>query len=494
MNLFLRTMKKQFLIVCLLLFSFISFGQSDDLVAHEWGTFTTTHSASGYQLNLYASFGDQLPSFVGHRHFKYWTYGKIDGREGKYAVNSYYKDGNMRMETPVLYFYSKKALSAKVQVLFKNGSITEFYPLPSKVEDDFSPVKNGQMYFENYQGECLWDIDILDKDQNETLTYPDSTVSNVWSAPRQVGANLIKSGTTREKYIFYRGIAHFNNPIKCSNSLNRQVGIENTLEQAIPMVVCTELIHGEVKVHYYGQLKGNSCITFSRDSVYQENAVDLLKQALIKQGLYEDEAQAMMNTWKEDYFKTPGLKIFWIVPKKLIDEILPLTISPMPDKVERVYIGRIEMEDAAQEQYFNGLTSSELLNFKSQDKRLEAVVRMLYNSKYKGEPRWPEVLNSVACAPSASVDPVLNSNDIQIYPNPGSGIYQMRYKQDWENIESISVLNIQGQTIVSDLKKTDVVDGILRLDLSGHTNGVYFVAFKHKGGRVVKKIILTGSN
>jgi hypothetical protein len=67
-----------------------------------------------------------------------------------------------------------------------------------------------------------------------------------------------------------------------------------------------------------------------------------LKAALIKEGLFADEAEAMLNTWKHSYFEKPGLRVFYLVPRVWTDHFLPLTFS-VPTRVNRVIVGRIDL-------------------------------------------------------------------------------------------------------------------------------------------------------
>ena len=81
------------------------------------------------------------------------------------------------------------------------------------------------------------------------------------------------------------------------------------------------------------------------DADYKAEGVKLLraslKRALLKQGLYADEAEAMLNTWKASYFEKPGLRLFYVVPREWTDYFLPLTIS-VPARVNRAIVGRID--------------------------------------------------------------------------------------------------------------------------------------------------------
>jgi hypothetical protein len=67
-----------------------------------------------------------------------------------------------------------------------------------------------------------------------------------------------------------------------------------------------------------------------------------LERILIARGLYPKEAQAMLNTWRDSWFKE-GTRLFYIVPAKMIESILPLDINPKPTGIVRVFVGRVEL-------------------------------------------------------------------------------------------------------------------------------------------------------
>ena len=85
-----------------------------DLTVHEWGTFTSVAGKDGAAIDWDAlGCKDDLPAFVhdfGYRGFK-WRLA-----------------GTVRMETPVIYFYSPREVEANVKVAFPKGLITEWYP------------------------------------------------------------------------------------------------------------------------------------------------------------------------------------------------------------------------------------------------------------------------------------------------------------------------------------------------------------------------------
>ena len=85
-----------------------------NLQAHEWGTFTAIAGANGTAVEWSPlTEPPDLPGFV--EHFSYANF-KLGLR------------GTIRMETPVIYFYSDEELTANVSVRFPQGTITEWYP------------------------------------------------------------------------------------------------------------------------------------------------------------------------------------------------------------------------------------------------------------------------------------------------------------------------------------------------------------------------------
>jgi hypothetical protein len=59
-------------------------------------------------------------------------------------------------------------------------------------------------------------------------------------------------------------------------------------------------------------------------------------------GLHRKEAAAMVETWRDSWFE-PGSRLFYIMPRKRVDELLPLRIAPEPSAIARVFVGRMEL-------------------------------------------------------------------------------------------------------------------------------------------------------
>jgi hypothetical protein len=81
-----------------------------------------------------------------------------------------------------------------------------------------------------------------------------------------------------------------------------------------------------------------------------------LRAALIADGLFADEADALLNTWELSYFKSAGLRVFFLVPQPWTDYYLPLDIS-LPASINRVMVGRIELVTPEQRKLLHDLSN-----------------------------------------------------------------------------------------------------------------------------------------
>lgn len=67
-----------------------------------------------------------------------------------------------------------------------------------------------------------------------------------------------------------------------------------------------------------------------------------LEAALVAQGLFPKEAEAMVEIWKDSWFEE-GMRLIYIVPARAVDASLPLHVDPAPSQTARVFVGRVEL-------------------------------------------------------------------------------------------------------------------------------------------------------
>ena len=344
-----------------------------DLVIHEWGTITTIHEADGKPavgLNRIDE-SEVLPSFV-HR-YEPETTNKPGLKLGKSPHVPGRPDVTMRLETPVIYFHPppNKTYDAPIdiKVRFRGGVLNEYFPDAepavaldtARLQDkrDAGVIKSWDgVVLDNYVvGTLEWKGLRL----HDTVVAP-LTNDAVWLAPRAVNSVSVfnPSAGEGEQFIFYRGVAHLDALLQTQTSRG-QVALRAPANLAwldSPAMTLANVWLAEVRANGSIAFREHGPLTLLKEAAGKElaklkrfstgdfqDAAQLrgsLKKALIGQGLFADEAEAMLNTWKASYFEKPGLRVFYLVPREWTDYFLPLEVS-VPARVNRVIVGRIDL-------------------------------------------------------------------------------------------------------------------------------------------------------
>jgi hypothetical protein len=345
------------------------------LVVHEWGTITTRHAPNGRphgRLNRISK-AEVLPAFV-HRYEPPATQSNPEQSLTKSPLTPGRPDVTMRLETPVIYFYPPAGSGSlppfDVSVRFRGGIVNEFYPnAEASVEVDVDRV-NEKMQRGLIQS---WDGKVLDNyvvgglrwtalALQDTVSLP-RTSSHVWLAPRAVRATGVTTAHGEgERYLFYRGVGHLDALVQ-TQLLQRELVLrapERLHWLPSSSMTIASLWLADIKADGSAAFRERAQLEIAKSAAsrelgrmplfsqsdYKAGAVaDLrlsMKKALVTAGLFDDEAEAMLETWKESYFKSPGLRLFYIVPQQWMDYFLPLEISA-PHELTRVLVGRIDL-------------------------------------------------------------------------------------------------------------------------------------------------------
>ncbi|MEK7831371.1 MAG: hypothetical protein AAB401_09820, partial [Acidobacteriota bacterium] len=121
-----------------------------------------------------------------------------------------------------------------------------------------------------------------------------------------------------------------------------QVTVKNTGSEELAQVIVFENRGGRIGWRALNSLKGETTVARPELGQTVETLRCDLEKALTAQGLYEKEAAAMVKTWRDSWFEE-GLRVFYIVPRRATDAILPITIKPEPTELARVLVGRLEI-------------------------------------------------------------------------------------------------------------------------------------------------------
>jgi hypothetical protein len=314
------------------------------LEAHEWGTFTVLGGSDGVPLNWFQGpgFADELPAFVQFNPFR-----------GKAAFPA--QGSLVRMETPVIYFYPEKPMRVSVSATFHGGELTEWFPSPRRSGNTTEPVLP-----------LTWDGELLPPSdtavQAQIPEVPPGKGEHYRHAREVPGAwifRTVTSGKNADKFIFYRGKGH-NAPPYCA-----QAGSDGSVNLmhwgpggGIPHAFALTVKDGSTQWSRLPRLeatKDGDAASFNTMASIHLNqpgtssdlaAIQLasaMREALVSAGLTPDEARAMVATWDGHWFSEPGTRVLAILPREWVDSVLPLTITPAPEKLTRVFVARFEV-------------------------------------------------------------------------------------------------------------------------------------------------------
>jgi hypothetical protein len=322
--------------------------------AHEWGTFTSVQGSDGNLLPWHPLESSELPKFV------YST------KAIPFAVSKTGLVTLQRLETPVIYFYAREPMKVDVEVSFPKGYITEWYPQLTTLNPTHT-VANGLIETVQTESRALWhDLDIFPDVKNATLLgtnqLPQDTNGSHYFAARATSANLVRANVTTnsttelEKFIFYRGAGSFQTPLRVTLDSNDVVTVENTGAQPLEHLFLLSIHNGRGAFAALDELASSNSVHWQQlsDTAGEhwtqlpldqfKNAIAFQVQtALANSGLYPDEAQAMVNTWRDSWFTDDGVRVLYLLPRPWTDEILPLTLTPAPAELTRVMVGRAEV-------------------------------------------------------------------------------------------------------------------------------------------------------
>ncbi|REK12000.1 MAG: hypothetical protein DWQ37_13345 [Planctomycetota bacterium] len=312
------------------------------LVVHEWGTFTSFTGSDGVNLEFRPLVTNDLPKFI---HSPAVLLGK--GRIG----------AQQRMETPVTYFYTDRPRSVNVRVDFPRGMLTEWFP-PVRGFDTGAAHKErsmGNAYLDwktvkLIPPEQFADVRVRNKDgQPVPATLPDVGENEHYGQARATDSAIVEvydgdRYSFFEKFLFYRGLGNFELPLEMVARGQDRFTITNSSHEASGALILVSIDNDRVRFVEHAPVDPQSSIEIElpKSTSSVEALAAATVEALTATGLYQKEAQAMVNTWRTSWFEESGTRLFYLVPEKLTDELLPLTVEPKPDEQVRVLVGRLE--------------------------------------------------------------------------------------------------------------------------------------------------------
>ena len=285
------------------------------LVVHEWGTFTARMMEDGKiaEWTVHDRV-EPLPGFVNES----WT------TQAKQAAR-----GTVRMETPVLYFYSEEPRTVSAVVEFPGGFLTEWYP--SATHGDTFDLAT-----------LIWSAVTLEPGPDPA--YPVAGGSHYYAARETDATPLAVEGPVgveREKMLFYRGVGSFELPLTVAPSRSGK-RIELLPAQPLAGVIVLRREGAALGYARVDALDGPLSVKLPALDDSLDDLRAELHALLVGEGLYAREASAMIETWQSLWFDE-GLRVLYLVPRARTDELLPLRLEPAPDELVRVMVGRLDL-------------------------------------------------------------------------------------------------------------------------------------------------------
>ena len=267
----------------------------------------------------------------------------------------------LKGETPVIYFYPRHVMQVRVEVDFPTGLWTQWYPQATTVSPGIvqagSPPRTRN-------GRISWDVSVRPAGMKNNEP-PAANRDALWNFARDVDAAYVQATPVSylnqtaglapewERFIFYRGLGEMPLPVQMRLHDGRITGSTSESEDLHHLFIM-RVENGRAAYNYRTALRPNQRLDEEVPSM--EGALPLdqfvdrvsadVAGRLVESGLYEKEARAMVNTWKTSYFKTDGVRVLFVLPQSWTDRFIPMRITPAPEQLVRVMVGRIELLSA----------------------------------------------------------------------------------------------------------------------------------------------------
>jgi hypothetical protein len=324
------------------------------LVVHEWGTFTSIAGEDGRPVQWLPHAGStDLPCFVGRIHpfLKAQLHGAV------------------RMETPVIYFYAPHEMTVDVDVQFRQGVITEWFPRAT------TGAGSGNDISAAFKGAVAWkNVKVM---PGAAVKFPLEGEPNHYYVARQTDAAPLQSASESEKFLFYRGVGRLAPPLAGVFAGDGRVVVRNTRGDDLGDIMLFQNRRGRIAYESRNAAVGE--VTFAPLTPADEAGspqADLQKM-LVAHGLYPKEAKAMVESWRDSWFEE-GTRLFYIVPTQAVDAMLPLKVEPRPAQIARVFVGRLEIASPdTLRQVSDALARNDQAALERHGRFLQAIARRL---------------------------------------------------------------------------------------------------------------------
>jgi hypothetical protein len=313
--------------------------QDDDgLVVHEWGVVTviggTSHSSlrtAGCKRSGATEVDPGLPPFV-------LTWDRFVG-------NNIDLNGDfVSVRKPILYFYSKKRMTASVRVSVPTGAPAAWWPpgaTYSPRPDYHGPNRLGKRgpklkEIQARDGSLRWEALEIDPGKQG---FQDA--EGWWETARKTDATPVASGKRAEKFLFYDALVTYDPGVDVDWKKGGKVRLKNSSPDPFRHLFAVRVKEGEVSFAYLPELKAGAAADLS----IQKGTPGTMAKTLVESGLYPKEADGLVEIWREEFFSIDGTRVLMVASREAYDRLLPIEITPVPKELRRVLVVQLECLD-----------------------------------------------------------------------------------------------------------------------------------------------------
>lgn len=224
----------------------------------------------------------------------------------------------MAMDKPVINIYSEKDIQLRISVDIHKGRVNRWYP--THTDASLKGMK------------VMWDNLIVTRSKKTLANAKDCTW---WDLARDTDSSYLvtKKGDV-EKFLFYEGESEELKPWISIKESKGKIALSVDTKHKFQGVFVIK----DKKIKYLDEVSESVQIDLEKDLVEKPKAVQLIEALLKKDGLNEKEAKGVVKIWEKDFFEKEGLRVIYMMPRKEIDRILNVEITPKPKSFVRSMI------------------------------------------------------------------------------------------------------------------------------------------------------------
>jgi len=346
----------------------------DHFTVHEWGSFTVMQDEAGQAIYGLNADDEDLPYF-GQKEENFTMPSTLDHFPGTWRRNVpwCHMGVNLRLDTAFYSLYAPASWSrtntVDLAIDLQGGWPTESYPKAKRVQPGFpanlSPLSTGI---------CGWEsVKFVSNRHIESSEDP------LWLAARNIDTSLLSApGDSAEKFLSFRAVSQLESPVQVGPVDEAGLRSIRLRSEALPKGTVIEplwlvdVTQDGLAFRSLGPLDETGLkqsVEFDAPSHSPNGARELrkkIKPYLVKAGLFEDEAEALLETWKRSHFEAYGTRLFFITPRAWLDRNFRIRCTEIPDdldpaqrakQLKRVILGRIDLVNPTQRMHLKRLAT-----------------------------------------------------------------------------------------------------------------------------------------